>query len=477
MKEYVSKWNASQKEVDANTQQQDELTEVEVPGKLKASLNEVDANTKQEDELAEADGKVDDSKNVDDSENEEDEVEDDEDDVEFSNYIFCGRYKGFFLCVLCDDEFTEHEVYEHCCEEENYIQGRIIKENFIQCKDCEYSTSTFHNLGRHTYENHKVGGKDYKENVVDMSSVSVKTELRPEECKHSKKLNEEQVKEELVEKKEVTVQTETELKKCNDCEFCTDELQKHIRGEKCKENIKEEMVKVETKEATVQTEPEQKKCNDREFCTDDLNELLKHTQEEKCKEDNKIAVSVKPVERELKNGLQCYDCSETFQTRRDLMTHRKATHKEKVNLCKKFVARLYCIFGSEACWYVHKEREVKIIGTEFECNQCRKVFRALPDLMRHNKQEHNENIASCYKEASGNCMFGPNSCWFSHIKSVSNNRQKEKRFKCRTCEQIFNLKPVLMKHRKQEHNAKVESCYKAASETCSFEKESCWFNH
>ena len=69
MKEYVSKWNASQKEVDANTQQQDELTEVEVPGKLKASLNEVDANTKQEDELAEAGGKVDDSKNVDDSEN------------------------------------------------------------------------------------------------------------------------------------------------------------------------------------------------------------------------------------------------------------------------------------------------------------------------------------------------------------------------------------------------------------------------
>ena len=97
--------------------------------------------------------------------------------------------------------------------------------------------------------------------------------------------------------------------------------------------------------------------------------------------------------------------------------------------------------------------------------------------MRHNKQEHNENIASCYKEASGNCMFGPKSCWFSHIKSVSTNRQTKKRFKCRTCEQIFNLKPVLMKHRKQEHNEKVESCYKAASGTCSFGKESCWFNH
>ena len=192
----------------------------------------------------------------------------------------------------------QEEVFENACARERE------KEDYIQCKDCEYSTYNFYYFGRHTYENHKAGGKDYKENVVDMSSVSVKTELRPEECKHSKKFNEEQEKEELLEKKEVTVQTETELKKCNDCEFCTDELQKHIRGEKCKENIKEEMVKVETKEATVQTEPQQKKCNDREFCMDDLNELLKHTQEEKCKEDIKIAVSVKLEERELKKGRQ-----------------------------------------------------------------------------------------------------------------------------------------------------------------------------
>ena len=115
MKEYVSKWNASQKEVDAKTQQQDELTEVEVPGKLKASLNEVDANTKQEDELAEVevDGKVDDLENVDDSENDED-----EDYVEIS--------KGFLKCVLCYDEFTEDELYEHCCKKDYYIQGRII---------------------------------------------------------------------------------------------------------------------------------------------------------------------------------------------------------------------------------------------------------------------------------------------------------------------------------------------------------------
>ena len=96
LKEYVSKWNASQNEVDANTKQQDELAEVEV------------------------DGKVDDLENVDDSENDEDEY-----DVEIS--------KGFLVYVLCYDEFTEDELYEHCCNKDYYIQGKIIKKNYIQC--------------------------------------------------------------------------------------------------------------------------------------------------------------------------------------------------------------------------------------------------------------------------------------------------------------------------------------------------------
>ena len=213
----------------------------------------------------------------------------------------------------------------------------------------------------------------------------------------------------------------------------------------------------------VQTRPVFIKSKDCESSTDDLNEYFR------------VAVSGLTVKQEFK----CRDCSENFRIKRHLMTHRRATHKEKVKICSKFATRNHCIFGSERCWYIHKESGTNnsLSETESECKLCEKVFRALPDLMWHNKQEHNENIASCYKEASGNCMFGPNSCWFSHIKSVSNNRQKEKRFKCRTCEQIFNLKPVLMKHRKQEHNEKVESCYKAASGTCSFAKESCWFTH
>ena len=49
------------------------------------------------------------------------------------------------------------------------------------------------------------------------------------------------------------------------------------------------------------------------------------------------------------------------------------------------------------------------------------------------------------------------------IENQSSIGKKNKKIKCRTCEQAFNIKPALMKHRKQEHNEKVESCFKEAS--------------
>ena len=97
--------------------------------------------------------------------------------------------------------------------------------------------------------------------------------------------------------------------------------------------------------------------------------------------------------------------------------------------------------------------------------------------MRHNNQEHYENLAYCYKEEGGNCKFGPRNCWFRHKRTFRNNGHKENVFKCRICEQVFRTKKYLMEHRKQEHYEIVESCFNAASRACNFEAESCWFKH
>ena len=124
-----------------------------------------------------------------------------------------------------------------------------------------------------------------------------------------------------------------------------------------------------------------------------------------------------------------------------------------------------------------KRKNNSLSGSEFDCKICEKVFRTLSDIMTHNKQEHNENVADCYKEASRNCKYRPKHCWFCHKITVRYKRQKDLVFKCRICEQVFNIKPTLMKHRKGDHNEIVESCFNAASETCTFGAESCWYNH
>ena len=141
---------------------------------------------------------MDDLENVDDSENDED---------------------GFLICVLCYDEFTEDELYEHCCNKDYYIQGKIIKENYIQCKDCEYSTSTFHNLGRHTYKNHKPGGKDYKENVGVMRSVNAHYVNAFKDLQHAGELLDVTLAsgDDILQAHKISAQTE--LMKCEFCEY------------------------------------------------------------------------------------------------------------------------------------------------------------------------------------------------------------------------------------------------------------------
>ena len=65
----------------------------------------------------------------------------------------------------------------------------------------------------------------------------------------------------------------------------------------------------------IQAEPVFIKSRDCESSTDYLNEFG-------------VAVSGQTVKQEFK----CRDCSENFRIKRDLMTHKRAIHKEKVKI-------------------------------------------------------------------------------------------------------------------------------------------------
>ena len=349
------------------------------------------------------------------------------------------------------------------------MKAQREENKIINCNVCEYSVRNFNDFGKHIYEEHGTVGRNYHK-IVDAKTIGTQTEesefIKCDECEHPENLDGSQrdalfqkieIKEMIkVEKKEAIVQTGPELLQCNDS--CTDD-QKNIHKDKKDVNVQTEPEVTNKKEMIVQTEPVFIKTKECESSKDNLNENFV------------LAASVQIEEQELKFS-KCLLCSENFQSKGDLMSHMKVTHKEKVKICSKFAAGTHCIYGSKGCWYIHKGEE-----TDFECKICEKVFRTLSDVMKHNKQEHYENIANCFKEEGGNCKFGPRNCWFRHKKTFRNNGQKENVFKCRICEQVFCTKKYLMEHRKQVHYEIVESCFNAASRACNLEAESCWFKH
>ena len=107
--------------------------------------------------------------------------------------------------------------------------------------------------------------------------------------------------------------------------------------------------------------------------------------------------------------LDCYFCDQSFNTKRDLMIHRKKEHIEKVKTCSYFLQQR-CNYGDN-CWYVHKKEDLELV---IKCNLCDSLFRYKDELMHHRKKQHSEHVKHCIDSSGGKCKFGKTKCWFLH---------------------------------------------------------------
>ena len=113
----------------------------------------------------------------------------------------------------------------------------------------------------------------------------------------------------------------------------------------------------------------------------------------------RITVSIVNIEKKI------------FQERKDKVIHIKCEHKEKVKLCKHFVEGK-CVFGEE-CWFLHdKTKKLEKI----KCMFCELSFNSKQELMNHRKNEHPKRVKQCANEENGNCQHGPRLCWYNHTK-------------------------------------------------------------
>ena len=77
----------------------------------------------------------------------------------------------------------------------------------------------------------------------------------------------------------------------------------------------------------------------------------------------------------------------------------------------------------------------KTEAQDFTCKFCEETFKTKKEVMHHNKNEHIEKVANCWKYSSGNCEYGEYNCWFTHTKNEIVMEPAE--IECNRCEQVF----------------------------------------
>ena len=109
-----------------------------------------------------------------------------------------------------------------------------------------------------------------------------------------------------------------------------------------------------------------------------------------------------------------------------------------------------------------------LLKHRLQCRNCEKIFETKPKLLIHRKQEHYDLVAVCKKGKDCNFL---EKCWWKH------NETYENKIECYFCELSFDTKGGVMMHRKEQHPKTVKYCTKFQNKNCNFSETNCWFKH
>ena len=94
------------------------------------------------------------------------------------------------------------------------------------------------------------------------------------------------------------------------------------------------------------------------------------------------------------------------------MNHRKSMHSTTVAVCKNYSEGM-CNYSDEMCWWNHGEK-TNDNEEHIKCFICNKIFESKAQMMSHRKLEHSNLITPCNKFRLGNCRFRMEVCWYKH---------------------------------------------------------------
>ena len=114
----------------------------------------------------------------------------------------------------------------------------------------------------------------------------------------------------------------------------------------------------------------------------------------------------------LVRGIKCNNCGKDFHSKSEIMNHRKMEHTKMVATCKNYLDGL-CSRG-DSCWWIHRQGREE----EIECFFCEKKFDTKPQVMIHRKTEHPKTVRPCQKFEAEKCQYNEETCWFKHEKNL-----------------------------------------------------------
>ena len=168
--------------------------------------------------------------------------------------------------------------------------------------------------------------------------------------------------------------------------------------------------------------------------------------------------------------IPCDFCDNIYLTKKELQDHEDREHTANVHGDINTGVKTHSPYLSEDEGKVSKDQRHNEMS---KCKFCDKRFQNKKELMKHNKEKHQETLSSCWNFEAGSCDFEDN-CWFKHEKI---ELDKNRSFNCKKCEQEFKTRAELFKHKKLVHVETVPICTKFSSGNCAYEDSNCWFIH
>ena len=132
------------------------------------------------------------------------------------------------------------------------------------------------------------------------------------------------------------------------------------------------------------------------------------------------------------------------------MKHRKNQHIGFVAPCRN-EKEGKCSFTAEMCWWNHNKVQ-NIPKENFKCFKCSETFQSKANMMIHRKKIHTELVRKCLKYAQNDCYFKNDFCWFLHAEEMDTDENEGEREVSEAVfhKVSENLKPPIRTQKKQK---------------------------